>query len=198
VARTNAGPARRDRALAFLGEPFFDHHVDLPRRKPEQAGQNPERDHVRPPAGNSGGEFFQFYIDDARAAVAENGWRIARSGIANDERFRSGENLGAEALRVQPVDADHQVVALRHAFDRMRRDAQQRSRFAAANLRAKRAGRQPLPTRGAGGFQQHVARGQRAGAPAADDRDRDAEHVLHGEALAAMPGRSGLISVFQY
>ena len=92
-------------------------------------------------------------------------------------------DFGAEAVGVEPVDADHQVELVGQTFDRMHGKAQQPSRFAAADLRAHGAGKQPMPSCGAGRLEQEVPGGQGAGAAAANDRDRNTRRGCHGVCL---------------
>ena len=123
-------------------------------------------------------------FDDAGAALRYARRRFAAPRVADDEAVRAGLELGAEALCVEPVDADHQVEAIGEAFDRTGGYAQQSGGLAAANLRADGRRQQAVPSGSAGGLEQKISGRQSTGATAAHDGDRETCCFGHGNTIA--------------
>ena len=167
-------------AGALVGEALLDRREDLLDGEAEQPGGDAERDHVGAPVGNGLGHLLHRDVDDAGAGLGDHRRQVAAARVADHQGLRPGLDLRAETVGVEPVDADQKVEAVGQAFDRVVGKAQQGGRLAAADLRAHGAGKQAMPAGGAGRLQQAVAGGQRAGAAAADDRDRNAGRGCHG------------------
>ena len=170
----NTGEAGLDGGQPFVGETLLDRRGHLLATKAEQATCDAERDHVGAPFGNGLGYFLHRHFYDAGAGLGHHRRRLAAAGIADHKGLRSDLDFGAEAVGVQPVDANQEVELVGQTLDRMDGQAEQRRRFTAADLRAQGAGREPIPSGGAGRFEQGIPCGQSAGATAADDCDRDA------------------------
>ena len=176
----DAGEARLDGGRPLVGETFLDRREDLLDGKAEQPAGDAERDHVGAPVGDGLGHLLHRDFDDAGAGLGHHRRQVAAARIADHQGLRSGLDFGAETVGVQPVDADQQVEPVGQTFDRMDGQAQQPGRFTAADLRAHGAGKQAMPAGGAGRFEQGIPGGQRAGAAAANDRNRDARRGCHG------------------
>ena len=109
-----------------------------------------------------------------RAALDEYLRRFALLGVAQHHARRIERNLVGEAVDILPVDADQDIEAVVETLDRRLRKAQQRRRFAAADLRPAGAHHQAVPAGLGRNFEQQVACGHHTGAAAARDRDRNA------------------------
>ena len=179
-ADLDAGKARLDGGVALVGEALLDRREDLLDGEAEQPGDDAERDHVGPPVGNGLGHLLHRDVDDAGAGFGDHRRQVAAARVADHQGLRPGLDFRAETVGVEPVDADQQVVAVGQRLNRLGGKAQQGGRFAAADLRAHGAGEQALPAGGARRLQQAVAGGERAGAAAAEDRDRETGRGCHG------------------
>jgi hypothetical protein len=168
VARRDCRVAGLDGSRSFVSQPLFDQRIDDLGIEAEQFCRDAERDHVGPSIRNGLRHVLERDFDDAGAGGGHHRRQVTATRIADHQAVRTDVDFGSEALGVEPIDADQDIVAIGQAFHRPRGKPHHRGGFTAPNLRADRAREEPVPPGRAGRFQQEVARGQRA-SPAASD-----------------------------
>ena len=164
-------------AAAFL-ERFLQYGFDRVCGQTYQSRGEAKRDHVGPTAGKRLSHLLERQRRVTRASLDEHLGRLALLGIAQHHARGIERNLVGEAVDVLPVDADQNVETVVQAFDRRQGKAQQRRRFAAADLRPARAHHQAVPAGLRCNLEQQVAGGHHACAAAAGNRKRNACFVF--------------------
>jgi hypothetical protein len=174
TARGDGRTAGLDGRLALGAEALHHNPVQFRLANAHQAGGDAQRDHVGPSAGDLFRQRLHLHLDQPRARGGHDLGRRPEARVADDQTVGVEHDLVCEAIGLVPVDGDDGIEAIVHALHRVRRQTHEGRRFAAADLRAHRAGHQAVPAAAAGGFQKQPRRGHRPCATAAENGQADA------------------------